>query len=301
MLLANLLSIGVVGALAVSDEETSVCTKELAGIVAEVDTGPQIYLHNVSKKFKAFKRLLFTPQASSIVANFEQEFGVNVQLQSPFILCSGSFTAFCNSSSPYFDNGTPISPQIYNLTIPIYDPGRLTSIYLSAYSGIVGGEKAAFDFPPIPKATLFPPNGQSVEIYGETCLVRSEFDFTLSDASTEPFDCTTADSGILYQPTNSFAPFLGTEALGDWILQLNIEAMTYLQSIALSYCTEQPRIGSGSSCTYSRDIARSNINVPGYRYDSDSGIAYYTTVIRNIDGQELYATISRSIIGMFMK
>jgi hypothetical protein len=105
-------------------------------------------------------------------------------------------------------------------------------------------------------------------------------------------------NGLDFQPTTPFTQFTGVEAFGVWKLGFHpADDYGFLRSFSVNYC-----ISSGaSSCSFSSDIARANLNVPGYRYDAASGTIYYTSVLHDTQGQLLYATISRSVEGMFIK
>lgn len=145
--------------------------------------------------------------------------------------------------------------------------------------------------------TLVSPAGTSVDILQEDCLVANypNFVFGLSDLANLPFTCASVTDGISFTPTNSFGVFNGENPLGNWNLITYTVYNGFFNVLTFNYCTI-----SASCCLYSRDIARSNLNIPGYLYNADSGLASFTTAIRNSNSEELTAIISRSVDGILV-
>ncbi len=130
------------------------------------------------------------------------------------------------------------------------------------------------------------------EIFSATCSISSvSFTFGLSDLATDAFSCGGIESGSIFLPTDPFSQFKGVEAAGGWKMHVDIlrEDSSYLNKFTIDYCITPNSSGSD----FSSNIARSNWNIPGYRYDG--GVAYYSSVIRSNQGEELYTTISRTI------
>ena len=278
---------------------TKKCKAELQSILAHPQTYSENYLRTLSSRLAQFTNLLFTNQANSVASAFEQQYGVTVTLHSPFPTCSSQAQA--QSCFSTVQNGVSIS---YADPIPFTIPqsGKISSISIENMQGeLTSGEKSMLIIPFF-IISLQPPNLTPSLVLNGNCDVSSQqfYNLGFSDSSTVDFNCANVDSGLIFQPTNPFSQFIGVEANGEWNLILDAQSgVGSLTSFTIEYCIAGTGATSASACSLSSDITRSDLNIPGYRSDSGNGNAYYTTVFRNAQGQELYATISRSLEGMF--
>lgn len=71
-----------------SQSTRNLCEAEIENILADPWNYSERYLDKVNEKLKEFSQLLFTPQANSIVSNFEREYGVTITLEQPFPICN---------------------------------------------------------------------------------------------------------------------------------------------------------------------------------------------------------------------
>ncbi len=257
---------------------------ELKNILEHSKTFSEEYLKSISDKLSKYSNALFTSQADSIVSAFEQEFGVEIVLQSPFLGCASQS---CFSVSIVLDVGN-FFLQSFPFTIP--QSGIIESISIGSLIGTVNPIKKSMsmelDYPFI-LVSLQPPLSPPGMVEVPSCEVPIlSFNLGFSDSATTPLNCSETNSGIIFQPTNPFSQFTGVQAQGEWNLIMYTTNGGDLESFIINYCL-------ASACAYSSDIARSNSNIPGYRYDSSNGIAYYTRIFRNSQGEQLYATISR--------
>ncbi len=151
------------------------------------------------------------------------------------------------------------------------------------------------DLQPFLNVSLVPPNLLSGQVLSPNCQVFNvqPFNFGISDDSTVPLNCSLVDSENIFQPTTPFSQFNGVQANGEWSLILNSAEGGSIYTFTIDYCIT---VADTSTCSYAYDIARSNLNIPRYRYDSSTGTAYYTKIIRNNRGEQLYVTISRQAI-----
>lgn len=281
------------------------CKAELNSVLADPWTYSEGYLYQISEKLKVFSGLLFTPQVDSVIANFEQEFGVNVELQQSFPACSTQAPSICNAVNNTYDAGSgSISTFGTNFSIEVLDSGSLTTASFSIIEGTVGGSKAILAVDQFINMTLISPSGLSVPILESTCTVAPDtnFNFGLVDTSPIPFSCSdiNATLSLAFTPTNLFNTFAGQEVYGNWTLNAVAGDVAYFLTLFFNYCYEDPNFVP-QPCSYTSDMSRSNLNIPGYRYDAGTGMAYFTTLIRNCQGQEMYATISRSVANMIIK
>ncbi len=271
------------------------CKIELNGIVATPMSYYENYLGFLSNELAEFSEILFTSQANSIATAFEQKYGVNVTLRSPFFTCSPSGLSDSCYSLVESPEAT-ISLASFPFTIP--QSGNISSISISNMTGSLLEGKKSLLAQNFFSLYLIPPNSVSAPVLEPPCQIQQNENFNLgfSDASEVPFDCTNVDSGVNFQPTTPLSQFNGLEAKGDWILYVQTIANDgRLNTFTINYCLTNQTVTS-SDCIYSSDISRSNLNIPGYRYDSSSGTAYYTKIIRNNADEELYLTISRQAI-----
>ncbi len=117
------------------------------------------------------------------------------------------------------------------------------------------------------------------------------FDLGFSDDAATPLDCSKVNLGLIFQPTVPFSQFEGVEASGECNMELDPTDSGNLDTYSINYCIGVS--GAKSFCSFSSDIARSNLNIPGYRHEG--GVAYYTKILRNSGGEEVYVTISLEI------
>lgn len=282
------------------------CKAELSNVLADPWTYSEGYLYQISEKLKAFSPLLFTPQADSVIANFEQEFGVNVDLQQAFIACSQQGISICNSvNNTYGGMDGYVNPNT-NFTIQVNDSGSLTTASFSVIAGntLVSKKSMFAEIGEFLNLTLKSPSGLSVPILQSSCIISdyTAFDFGLVDTSPIPFSCSdiNATISLAFTPTNLFSNFVGQEINGNWTLMAESTADTTVSDLIFNYCYADPNAVT-QACPYTSDMSRANLNIPGYRYDAASGMAYFTSLIRNGQGQEMYATISRSVATMIIK
>ena len=294
-----LFTLGCLFAL-VLGSSTEKCKFELQNVLADPQTYSQNYLRTLSGRLAQFTNLLFTNQANSIVDAFEQEYGVNVQLKSPFPTCQSDGTAQACYSLPLEIESATLNGE-YPFAIP--QSGPITSISITNIIGQAASSKKSMldiDFFTI---SLQPPGLIPAQILVPACQVpdTQNFNFGLSDTSTTAFSCDAVDSATVLLPTSPLSQFNGLEANGEWKLIISGADIGFFTGFTFNYCVTGSAASSTPTCSVSSDIARANINVPGYRYDATDGNVYYTTILRSAQGQELYATISRSVEGMFIK
>ncbi len=262
----------------------SKCKFELESVLAAPNTFPENYLRLLSNKLSQFSELLFTSQAASVISSFEQEYGVTVSLQAPFpvdTITSCNFYQYDGNSQPFLNGPFP-----FNIT----EQGQIYNLSIANIFGTLGNDNKALTATNSVSLQISfqAPNGFTSQVLDASCSFSSRnYQFGLADSSDIPFDCTTIGGQLTYSPTSPFSQFKGVEANGQWELILfSDDNASSLQTFRIDYClATQPY--------YSSDIARSNLNFPGYRFDS--GVAYFTSIDRNSQGEKLYVTISRSL------
>ncbi len=163
----------------------------MASVVFTPKTYAKIYLKSLSYKLLKYSGLLFTDRAESVVAAFENKYGVNVKLQSPFPTCASlkcfsqqvsvnSVFTYSSFSFSFAESGT-----IYNISITNMNGS------LSPYSKAgLGPPPDQFEF------SLKAPSGFEGLLLSAFCLIGAtdQFSFGLSDASTTAFNCNDKNS-----------------------------------------------------------------------------------------------------------
>lgn len=97
VLLVVLLNVLVVSALNDLNGRTNwdKCALELQSIVKNSQNCAQKYLERLNKELKKKTPLLFSPQADSVIQNFEQTYGVQIAVNSPFMQAQNEFGETC--------------------------------------------------------------------------------------------------------------------------------------------------------------------------------------------------------------
>lgn len=125
----------------------------------------------------------------------------------------------CNTyTNEYFENNdnvweTDVNAVSARMDIPDDIEITQVSFYMNATHGNTGHIKMQFSAP----------TGRFAEIYNRDCTTRDNFDLTVSDSGTLPFQCgdnsgpSNTISGIL-RPSQAFSRFNGLSAQGEWVL-----------------------------------------------------------------------------------
>ncbi len=288
----------------VSASTSNKCESELESVISSPKPYSESYLRKLAGRLAQYSGLLFTAQGASFVSSFEQEYGVTVTLQSPFFTCPTVPVLVAETCYSVTENVVYVDFNNINYPFNITQSGPITSISIASMNGSVGSSKIVWDTSQFFNVSLQPPTGSPGPVLQTSCTIDiGPFSIGFSDESTIPFDCTNFDSGVIFAPTTPLAQFDGVEANGEWNLILDAADIGTLEFFTIDYCVANDSNNNAvlSSCSLSSDIARSNLNIPGYRYDSAAGMAYLTILLRNVQGEEVYATISRPINGMIIK
>ncbi len=120
-------------------------------------------------------------------------------------------------------------------------------------------------------------------VFGQTCPGNPGIIATFKEGGLRPANyCTSMNAGLTFATSTGLSILNSTQSNGVMAdspiyLLLGWSNTTVLNSASLTICT-------GTPSSFSYDMARSNLNVPGLRYDA--GTFYYTSIYRDEFGQE---------------
>ncbi len=281
------------------------CSRSLQEILLQPRSYAKNYLENVPNKFRSGSDLLFTSQASSYIAAFEQPWGVSVSVATPDDICAPQSELICfDFGKSYPGLGQRVVANGFNSSSTTIDPPipyPMESFSLKVLRGNYSDSTPQDYFFSV---NIIAPESNTVNLVNLTngCQTQT-FNFSLADTGSLPIGtqngtCVGINSTpiiTIFKPFQSFAETLIGKTLlgGQWSLffiNQNANETLYIQEFTFNACYKQT-----AAPTCSSDIMHSLLNVPGFRMDS--GIAYLTEEIYAADGQMRLATISRPIEG----
>lgn len=256
------------------------CARTLNKIIYQPEACGQAYLSQVNKNLKRYSPLLFTDQKDSIIANFEQQYGVSIETFSPFsrlgddIISCDTFVQGQRTLSSASANNFPFNEQ---------SSGTFVSASITGYR--VQGGAASLSSSTI-KLTS-PGNTIIQNVYNNSCTGANAFNVNFSDDGQNlntPNCGAQLNSGQTFKPTQPFATFDGTQVQGSWSVAVTISESRQLQGFNLTICYSNPNY------IYPRDIAYSNLNSPAF--SRENGLSKLSSIYRNTIGEELYVSIT---------
>lgn len=283
VILLNVLGVSTEADLTQPTNWANKCTSILQSIVEDPEVCAQKYLEKLNNELKKKTSLLFSPQANSIIENFEQTYGVQITVNSPFTAVEDE-TCFQYSNSTLWE----IESDVY---ISQFDnSGDYSISSISLYI-----ETNPFNVSDFLSGLAFAISDtlQGFLIYPYGCPSDSSgIKATFSDSAPTPATCDNLNNNMMLRPYDSFM---------DQIKNFNITfanpALVFFQGLdsqaptlinaVLTLCTRDIPKQSGSITS---DIARSNLNIAGFR--SDNGYYHLTSIYEYLDGQMQYVTIS---------
>ncbi len=267
---------------------SNVCEKQLQGIMSRSpsSTCTADYFAQIERELRKFSPLLFSSEAESVFENLETTYGVSITSTPPFgykcSVYSNTTSLVVNSAiNPFFfsfDNSMASSQPITSLTVSL----KLTTDTIS-------NVKVGLQYFQASSSV------QSIYLLNGNCGSRPAFLGTVEDGGLAvASNCNNLNAGLTFAAVGgSIMNSLTTNGvLANSPIYLsamkNSEALPSFTFVSanITICTTNP------VSTYTYDIAKSNLNVPGLRYDA--GVYFYTTVIRDEYGQMQYITISAS-------
>lgn len=123
----------------------------------------------------------------------------------------------CNTyTNEYFENNdnvweTDVNAVSARMNIPDDIEITQVSFYMRATHGNTGHIKMQFSAP----------TGRFAEVYNRDCQTKDNFDLTVSDSGTLPFQCGTSSGNTItgtLRPSQAFTRFNGLSAQGEWVL-----------------------------------------------------------------------------------
>ncbi len=255
MLLVLLFSIFAV----ISAQTPAKCARKLQAALYEPQIEAKNYLKKLTANLKTGSALLFTPQAASYLAQFEQQWGVNVTLSEAPNICK-EFTPEPNCT--VFTENQPNSQAVFEVP-------ELQFTYITVtFNGTVTTNAGIGNY------QLIGPGQDSIELtlnasnicYGN--IAAGSFSIGFADGSTTYFNCASPNSGTVLAPDEPLSTFDGVNTEGNWTL-IRQGGNAQFDIANLNFCFQPASI-----MICSRDVMKALTNIPGFRIDS--GMAYYT-------------------------
>jgi hypothetical protein len=245
----------------------------------------------VAAEFNKGKALLFTAQADSYIATFEQQWGVTITTESPLNICSAYVTNTTITSIPvtFTQSGND-----YLFTIPASEAFIIEDLTI-AVTGTPESTNGLGSY------TLTPPvsAGSTIVLSSvDICnglTADSAFSIGFADSSTATINCTAQNAGTFIAPTQPLSQLNGQNSAGNWVLTAYNGAVLSISSITLT------NLQSNYAYSCSRDVMKALTNIPGYRYDSATQTVYYTEDVFDDNGNFKQITISRPINSLLFK
>lgn len=283
------LALTLVSVFAAVEAVSEKCTNELGGIVYEPQTYAREYLTKVAANFNLGRDALFTPQADSFIQSFEQEWGVSIQVLDADSICLTNTVTNC--STAFFSPDKALT-EVPFVPIPVENNVTISSIVVNA-GGIVINVAGLGSY------NLTSPSGTTIVLSADNiCSSQSSsgnFSLVFTDDAPSLYNCATQSSGIILAPTQPLSTFVGEYSGGNWLLYFDLPDGASLEEVSIDYCQ------SISKTTCTRDAMKALTNIPGYRYDSGTQMAYYTEEVFDAFGNFKQVTISRAINGLYLK
>ncbi len=262
------------------------CARELQATLYEPQTYARDYLVKVATAFNTKKPFLFTSQADSYIQSFEQKWGVTVAVKDAFNICSRDLGADCNSTTIA---PTPLGSAVY--TFNITDDVIITSLSINV-TGNSGGNSGlgAYNLTS-PAGTLIQLSSTNICAGNSNGTIPFTIGFSDSSSLTDITCPAQQNEGLILTPTQPLSTFNGESTQGTWTLVANNGGEIVISLITLNYCA-----GSGAFCP--RDVMKSTIGAPGFRYDAGTQSVYYTEDVFDAFGNFKQITFSRPISGL---
>jgi hypothetical protein len=291
MLLLNTLALAVLCGFALARADSSKCSAELQGILYEPLTYGKDYMTKVAAEFNKGKALLFTAQADSYIAKFEQQWGVTVNTKSPLNICSAYVTNTIITSIPVSFNNSIFD---YSFSIPASEAFIIENLTI-AVTGNTGGNRGLGRYILTPPSSIGPSIALSEINFCLWSSTNGPFSLGFADGATGVIECTAQNAGTVVAPYEPLSQLNGQNSTGEWVLNaVNGEGLS-VYTITLT----NSQSNYTNSC--SRDVMKALTNIPGYRYDRNEQTAYYTEDVFDANGNFKQVTISRPISGMIVK
>ena len=251
--------------------------------VPRINDCAEKYFQEISKDLLIQAPLLFTSRAQQVVSAFEQKYQVLVSLRSPFQsydLGEKCFRIEANEVPWQIDT---------SFTTLTFDTAGLPPVPISSYSIAARADEFEGDFHM--NGYLYNALYEESVIIFEKCLAEPSMNVIFSDSASLEMDhdsCPGFSTGATYKPDSPLARVFSGKNLND-VFTAEVGANYLfsggiLQSFALILCAKLKD-------PFGFDQARSVINFPAFRFDSDTGKYYYTVVVRNAVSEMLYLTI----------
>lgn len=262
-------------------QEEKLCSNTLESTIYQPKSCGQEYLRRVNKDLKRSSALLFTPQRDSIVANLEQQYGVQITITEPFSSLSSEVVkcdTFAQGSYPLATNG----PN--NFVFDELSAGTFVSASLTHLDTQLRGDGFSSTI------SLTSPGNVTQSVYNNTCTNIQGFKISFSDNGnplTNVPNCRTQvynNNNRTILPTQPFGIFNGTEVQGSWNVSITVSTTLQLNSFNLNICY------LASSNIYPRDMAFANLNLPAY--SRENGLSKLSSILRNPVGDELSISIT---------
>lgn len=250
----------------------------------------------MAKAFNQRKQLLFTPQADSYVADFEQRWGVFVNVSEPFNICSNETIIIppsCANTAQAIVDDT--GGDIYSLTFsePFFAVDNLR-VTIRGRLGSTSGDSRTISLDNFSTG-----GGILVSLINQLCPLRLDSDFVIQiqDGAVDTIDC---DSNLISgtdSPLQQLSDFNGRSTQNGWSIfgspGLTITGVTFQTD-----CTDTASTTFQIVCP--RNVMKALTNFPGFRYDSSTQMAYYTEDVFDAQGQFKQVTISRPVRGLLL-
>jgi hypothetical protein len=289
MLLLNTLFVVLLCGFALAHADSSKCSAELQGILYEPLTYGKDYITKVAAEFNKGKALLFTAQADSYIATFEQQWGVTVTTEYPVNICSANTTNTTTTIPVTFTQ----SGDDYYFSIPESEAFTIKNLTIAVTGSTGGSNGLGIYFLETPDSI-----GMFIFVSWFICDGASSagpFSLGFADGSTNLIDCNNQNAGTFIAPYESLSILNGQSSAGNWKLTASNGANLVLDTITLT----NSQTTTSYSC--SRDAMKALTNIPGYRYDSNEQTVYFTEDVFDASGKMKQVTISRPINGIIVK
>ena len=281
--------------LALSDSKSrnlkNGCAKELAGALFEPATCMKDYLARINEDLKQYSAFLFTNQEGSVIQNFQQKYGVTVEVDSSFTPYSfdGCFTFTNDSSIPLLED---MAFAFGNGYLPPYN---ISSIEVSA---VFNSDVANPNFGGLlfyfSTETVY--SSDAPRLYGESCDTDGiSATFADNGIVLDTDSCALIQSNVVYRPDRgSLMAYVADKNMSTpfyFFAQGSDAYPVYFVSATLKMCTTDnvpPAYWQSAGLT--RNIAKANTNIPGFR--ASDGQYYYSSIYWGPDGQMKYVTIT---------
>jgi hypothetical protein len=268
-----------------SKKDRNVCSLELQSILAVSPSCAEKYFTDLDLKLRESTPLLFSSQASAVIENFENTFGVSVNSYSAFgIQCN----VYSNTNSQTFSANATTGVTLFPLNNGNGPSGIITSVNVAIDLNTTNVNNLVLR---LQSAT---PTAGIDLFYGAACAGNPGIQGIFQDGGLDATDyCAdlnvprtyAAIGGSIMQKFEVNGIKTNTPMfLALRVVSANPSNITF-NSASLTIC---------STNSFSYNAAKSNLNFPGLRYDS--GVYYYTSVYRDELGQMQYITISGSNI-----